>query len=155
MGSAARTPKLGTHLPTKSGYAPSNWAPHHARWCCPSEASPDAPNSVASAKPGVPLSAGLKRSHLSFDLNHYLPSTELWVSMAAGDLLSIRLLDRSGRPITQWHSMEGIAGNNPIGIGPYLWDEKHLSTGIYSIQIQLKNASSQQLKNLPISIYNP
>ena len=137
------------------GYAPSNWAPHHARWCCPSEASPDAPNSVASANPGVPLSACLKRSHLSFDLNHYLPSTELWVSMAAGDLLSIRLLDRSGRPITQWHSMEGIAGNNPIGIGPYLWDEKHLSTGIYSIQIQLKNASSQQLKNLPISIYNP
>jgi len=104
---------------------------------------------------GVEVSAHLKRSHLSFDPNYYLPSTDLWVSMAAGDILSLRLLDRGGRPITQWHSFEGIAGDNPIGIGPYLWGEKDLSTGIYSVQIRLKNASSLQIKNLPLSIYNP
>ena len=135
--------------------APSNWAPHHARWCCPSEASPNAINSCASSMGGVEVSAHLKRSHLSFDPNYYLPSTDLWVSMAAGDILSLRLLDRGGRPITQWHSFEGIAGDNPIGIGPYLWGEKDLSTGIYSVQIRLKNASSLQIKNLPLSIYNP
>jgi hypothetical protein len=104
---------------------------------------------------GVELSAHLKRSHLSFDPNHYLPSTELSIYMSAGDLLSIRLLDRAGRPITQWYSFEGIAGDNPIGIGPYLWNEKHLSTGIYSVQIRLKNTLTQQIKNLPLSIYNP
>lgn len=75
--------------------------------------------------------------------------------MAAGDILSLRLLDRAGRPITQWHSFQGIAGENPISIGPYLWGEKDLSTGIYSVQIRLKNASSLQIKNLPLSIYNP
>ncbi|MDA9217724.1 hypothetical protein N9O65_00470, partial [Schleiferiaceae bacterium] len=137
------------------GRAPSNWTPHHARWCCPSEASPNAINSCVSSMGGVEVSAHLKRSHLSFDPNHYLPSTDLWVSMAAGDILSLRLLDRGGRPITQWHSFEGIAGDNPIGIAPYLWGEKDLSTGIYSVQIRLKNASSLQIKNLPMSIYNP
>ena len=75
--------------------------------------------------------------------------------MAAGDLLSIRLLDRAVLHITQWYSFEGIAGDNPIGIGPYLWNEKHLSTGIYSVQIRLKNTLTQQIKNLPLSIYNP
>ena len=144
--------RISLHSP---GRAPSNWAPHHARWCCPSEASPNATNSCASSMGGVELSAHLKRSHLSFDPNHYLPSTELSIYMAAGDLLSIRLLDRAGRPITQWYSFEGIAGDNPIGIGPYLWNEKHLSTGIYSVQIRLKNTLTQQIKNLPLSIYNP
>ena len=144
--------RITLHSP---GRAPSNWVPHHARWCCPSEASPNAPNSCTWATQGIELSARLERSHLSFDPNHYLPSTELWISMAAGDRLSIRLLDRGGRPITLWYSFEGISGNNPIGIGPYLWDEKDLSTGIYSLQILLINASTRQIKNLPLSIYNP
>ena len=144
--------RISLHSP---GRAPSNWAPHHARWCCPSEASPNATNSCASSTGGVELSAHLKRSHLSFDPNHYLPSTDLWVSMAAGDILSLRLLDRAGRPITQWHSFHGIAGENPISIGPYLWGESLLRTGIYTVQIRLKKSSSQRIKNLPISIYNP
>ncbi len=137
------------------GRIPSNWAPHHARWCCPSEASPDAPNSCTSITPTHDLNAHLSRTHLSFDPNYYLPSTNLSVSLAAGDLLALRLLDRAGRPITSWHSFEGIAGENPISIGPYLWNESHLSTGIYTVQIRLKNSSSQRTKNLPLSIYNP
>ena len=75
--------------------------------------------------------------------------------MAAGDVLSLRLLDRAGRPITQWHSFQGIAGDNPIGIGAYLWGEKQLSTGIYSVQIRLKNTSAEYIKNVPISVYSP
>jgi hypothetical protein len=59
--------------------------------------------------------------------------------MAAGDILSLRLLDRAGRPITQWHSYQGIAGENPISIGPYLWGESLLRQGFTRFKSDLKN----------------
>ncbi|MDA7549307.1 hypothetical protein N8750_01035 [bacterium] len=138
-----------------SGRTPSNWVPHHARWCCPTEASPNEKNSCSFPATPPDFNAHLQRTHLSYDLNHYLPSTDLWVSMAAGEILSLRLLDRSGRPLTQWLSYEGISGRNPIGIGPYLWNESPLETGIYTLQVRLKKSSLVRIKNLPLSIYNP
>ena len=138
-----------------SGRTPSNWVPHHARWCCPTEASPNEKNSCSFPATPPDFNAHLQRTHLSYDLNHYLPSTDLWVSMAAGEILSLRLLDRSGRPLTQWLSYEGISGRNPISIGPYLWNESRLETGIYTLQVRLKKSSLVRIKNLPLSIYNP
>ena len=138
-----------------SGRTPSNWAPHHARWCCPSEASPNAPNSCTFGTPASDLNAQLSRTHLSFDPNHYLPSTELWVSLESGELLSLRLLDRSGRPISPWKKFEGVSGQNPISVGPYLWHENRLSTGIYTLQVRIENSSSARLKNLTLAVYNP
>ena len=138
-----------------SGSAPSNWAPHHARWCCPSEASPNAPNSCVFGTPANDLNAQLSRTHLSFDSNHYLPSTELWVSLVSGELLSLRLLDRSGRPISPWKKFEGISGQNPISVGPYLWDEKPLKYRNLYPSSPNRKFLLNSLKNLTLAVYNP
>ena len=87
--------RISLHSP---GRAPSNWVPHHARWCCPSEASPNAPNSCTWAAPGIELSAHLERSHLSFDRNHSLPSFNRIVDINGGRRPPIHSAFRSWRP---------------------------------------------------------
>ena len=140
-----------------SGMDSLNWSPHHFSDLTPTEATPNAPNSVShiglieSVK-----SMRLSVTHLSYDPLHYKPTTMLVINTHSDAILSVMVYSSDGYPIAQpYQQLHLSAGQQQVEIRPVLWDNKHPKSGIYFIHAHLIDQHRTTREILPFSVYNP
>ena len=106
-----------------SGADSLNWSPHHFNHASPSEASPNAPNSVAHLKLLQPnFDIELLQPNISFDPLNFSPTALLRLRVAAGAELSLSVHTASGRPIAFPMEKQPLSeGLQQVEIRPFDW----------------------------------
>ena len=140
-----------------SGKDSLNWSPHHFSALNPTEATPNAPNSVSHLRLLQSMNnMRLTSAHLSYDPLNYLPTALLVFNTASDAVLTMTVYTSDGYPIAQpYQQIHLSAGLQQIEIRPALWGKNLPSSGIYFIHIHLVNQSGATRQILPLSVYNP
>ena len=140
-----------------SGADSLNWSPHHFIHSRPSEASPNAPNSVAHLNLLQPnFNIELLHPNISYDPLHFSPTAMLRLRVAAGAELSLSVLTASGRPFAFPMAKQPLSqGLQQVEIRPMDWLGAAPQSGVYLLKISVKDHSGRTQKILPISVYNP
>ena len=138
-----------------AGIEPGNWGPHQSPWCCPSEASPNAQNSLRSGHINT-VNAALSSELLSFDPGNFSPQGMLNVQSDIDARLEVVVYTLEGKLVTVlFEDLPLTSGEHMLSIAPNEWGISHVETGIYLVHVLLKKNNGVARKILPLSIYNP
>ena len=140
-----------------SGADSLNWSPHHFNHANPSEASPNAPNSVAHLNLLQPdFNIELLQPNISYDPLNFSPTALLRLRVAAGAELSLSVHTASGRPIAFPMEKQPLSeGLQQVDIRPFDWHGKAPESGVYLLKVSIKDHNGRTQKILPLSVYNP
>lgn len=140
-----------------SGTDSLNWSPHHFNHAKPSEASPNAPNSVAHLNLLQPdFNIELLQPNISYDPLNFSPTALLRLRVAAGAELSLSVHTASGRPIAFPMEKQPLSeGLQQVEIRPFDWYGTAPQSGVYLLIVQVRDNTGQQRKIFPLSVYNP
>ena len=140
-----------------SGADSLNWSPHHFNHASPSEASPNAPNSVAHLKLLQPnFDIELLQPNISFDPLNFSPTALLRLRVAAGAELSLSVHTASGRPIAFPMEKQPLSeGLQQVEIRPFDWHGRAPQSGVYLLIVRVQDNTGRQRKIFPLSVYNP
>lgn len=140
-----------------SGTDSLNWPPHHFKHANPSEASPNAPNSVAHLNLLQPdFNIELLQPNISYDPLNFSPTALLRLRVAAGAELSLSVHTASGRPIAFPMEKQPLSeGLQQVEIRPFDWYGTAPQSGVYLLIVQVRDNTGQQRKIFPLSVYNP
>jgi hypothetical protein len=140
-----------------SGTDSLNWSPHHFIHSNPSEASPNAPNTVSHLDLLQPdFNIELLQPNISYDPLNFSPTALLRLRVAAGAELSLSVHTASGRPIAFPVEKQPLSeGLQQVEIRPFNWNGMAPRSGVYLLKVSVKDHNGQSQKILPLSIYNP
>ncbi|MGB1620465.1 MAG: hypothetical protein ACPG9M_05050 [Schleiferiaceae bacterium] len=140
-----------------SGADSLNWSPHHFNHANPSEASPNAPNSVAHFNLLQPnFNIELFQPNISYDPLNFSPTALLRLRVAAGAELSLSVHTASGRPIAFPMEKQPLSeGLQQVEIRPFDWHGRAPQSGVYLLKVSVKDHNGRTQKILPLSVYNP
>ena len=140
-----------------SGADSLNWSPHHFIHSNPSEASPNAPNSISHLNLLQPdFNIELLQPNISYDPLNFSPTALLRLRVAAGAELSLSVHTASGRPIAFPMEKQPLSeGLQQVEIRPFDWYGTAPQSGVYLLKVSVKDHSGGTQKILPLSIYNP
>lgn len=140
-----------------SGADSLNWSPHHFNHANPSEASPNAPNSVAHLNLLQPnFNIELFQPNISYDPLNFSPTALLRLRVAAGAELSLSVHTASGRPIAFPMEKQPLSeGLQQVEIRPFDWHGRAPQSGVYLLKVSVKDHNGRTQKILPLSVYNP
>jgi hypothetical protein len=140
-----------------SGADSLNWSPHHFNHANPSEASPNAPNSVAHLNLLQPdFNIELLQPNISYDPLNFSPTALLRLRVAAGAELSLSVHTASGRPIAFPMEKQPLSeGLQQVEIRPFDWHGRAPQSGVYLLIVRVRDNTGQQRKIFPLSVYNP
>ena len=140
-----------------SGADSLNWSPHHFNHANPSEASPNAPNSIAHLNLLQPnFNIELLQPNISYDPLNFSPTALLRLRVAAGAELSLSVHTASGRPIAFPMEKQALSeGLQQVEIRPFDWNDTAPQSGVYLLIVRVRDYTGQQRKIFPISVYNP
>ena len=140
-----------------SGADSLNWSPHHFNHASPSEASPNAPNSVAHLNLLQPnFNIELLQPNISYDPLNFSPTALLRLRVAAGAKLSLSVHTASGRPIAFPMEKQPLSeGLQQVEIRPFNWHGRAPQSGVYLLKVSIKDDEGRTQKILPLSVYNP
>lgn len=132
-----------------------NSGAHQSPWCCPSEASPNAVNSIANSSQ-TQLQAALSVELLSYDPRNFSPQSQLVLHADEEAKMNVSVYTLGGKLVAELYRETDLqAGEHWIPIQPSEWGATAVPTGIYLVHVQLKKNNGVQRKILPLSIYNP
>lgn len=132
-----------------------NWGAHVARWCCPSEASPSAPNSIAGVVAAKEVAVHLEPAYLSFDPGAYVPVMHLYLEAMGGSVVDVDVLNMQGQWVVNLVQDAVLGGEDVLLVDSGLWGIVLPKTGLYYLKIRLDGPDGRQQKIVPFSIYNP
>ena len=140
-----------------SGADSLNWSPHHFIHSNPSEASPNAPNSISHLNLLQPdFNIELLQPNISYDPLNFSPTALLRLRVAAGAELSLSVHTASGRPITFPMEKQPLSeGLQQVEIRPFDWNGQAPQSGVYLLIVRVRDNTGQQHKIFPLSVYNP
>ena len=140
-----------------SGTDSLNWSPHHFIHSNPSEASPNAPNSISHLNLLQPdFNIELLQPNISYDPLNISPTALLRLRVAAGAELSLSVHTASGRPIAFPLEKQPLSeGLQQVEIRPFDWHGRAPQSGVYLLKVSVKDHNSRTQKILPLSVYNP
>ena len=140
-----------------SGADSLNWSPHHFIHSNPSEASPNAPNSISHLNLLQPdFNIELVQPNISYDPLNFSPTALLRLRVAAGAELSLSVHTTSGRPIAFPIEKQPLSeGLQQIEIRPFDWLGSAPQSGVYLLIVRVQDNTGRQRKILPLSVYNP
>ena len=140
-----------------SGADSLNWSPHHFNHANPSEASPNAPNSVTHLNLLQPdFNIELLQPNISYDPLNFSPTALLRLRVAAGAELSLSVHTASGRPIAFPLEKQPLSeGLQQVEIRPFDWYGTAPQSGVYVLKVSVKDQNGRTQKILPLSVYNP
>ena len=140
-----------------SGADSLNWSPHHFSHANPSEASPNAPNSVVHLNLLQPnFNIELLQPNISYDPLNFSPTAMLRLRVAAGAELSLSVHTASGRPIAFPMVKQPLSeGLQQVEIRPFVWHGRAPESGVYLLKVSIKDDEGRTQKILPLSVYNP